>query len=216
MDHEVAHIPDCCTWPKRGGVQKCGEQTLTHMWPLSHMMQMFNGSGNIRKTWHLETCGTDLILIVWVVLECGVRSKNFTKAKDFTSQTIVAVKAPINSDAEDLARLPCEEIRCWFGLLLNLRMKNDVCFVGDVWQSPLNLCGSRLRFTSSYNPTFYHGSVPISKSSKLCVHVWQLLLDLMSALLYLTFMSALLPAWNKSNLFMVSQHKCLWTRDCLS
>jgi len=35
---------------------------------------------------------------------------------------------------------------------LNLTLDNDVKFVSALWQSLWHLCGTRLRFTSSYNP----------------------------------------------------------------
>ena len=43
------------------------------------------------------------------------------------------------------------EICCRFGLPLHLTIDNDVEFVSALWQSLWNLCGTKLRFTSSYN-----------------------------------------------------------------
>jgi len=48
--------------------------------------------------------------------------------------------------------LTFREICCRFGLPLNLTMDNDVKFVSSFWKSLWNLCGTKLRFTSSYNP----------------------------------------------------------------
>jgi len=72
---------------------------------------------------------------------------------DRTSKTIVA--APAHSDrtsAEDIAALTFKEISCRFGLPLTLTMDNDVRFVGAVWRALWKLCGTKLKFTSSYNP----------------------------------------------------------------
>ena len=44
------------------------------------------------------------------------------------------------------------EICCRFGLPLHLTIDNDFKFVSALWQSLWNLCGTKLRFTSSYNP----------------------------------------------------------------
>ena len=72
---------------------------------------------------------------------------------DRKSKTIVA--APVHSDrtsAEDIAALTFKEISCRFGLPLTLTMDNDVRFVGAVWRALWKLCGTKLKFTSSYNP----------------------------------------------------------------
>jgi len=71
---------------------------------------------------------------------------------DRTSKTIVA--APAHSDrtsAEDIAALLLKEICCRFGLPVTLTMDNDVHFVGAVWRALWKLCGTKLKFTSSYN-----------------------------------------------------------------
>jgi len=71
---------------------------------------------------------------------------------DCTSKMIVAAAAANrHMTSEKLAMLtkkPC----CQFGLPLNLTMDNDVKSVSSLWQSLWHLCGTKLRFTSSYNP----------------------------------------------------------------
>jgi len=72
---------------------------------------------------------------------------------DCMSKTIVA--APAHRDrtsAEDIAVLTLKEISCRFGLLLTLTMDKDVRFVGAVWRALWKLCGTKLKFTSSYDP----------------------------------------------------------------
>jgi len=72
---------------------------------------------------------------------------------DRTSKTIVAAaRAHKNISAEDLAKLTCKEIFCRFGIPRNLTMDNDVRFVSSLWKSLWHICGTKLRFTSSYHP----------------------------------------------------------------
>jgi len=54
--------------------------------------------------------------------------------------------------SEALALMTFREICCRFGLPLHLAIDNDVKFVSALCQSLWNLCGTKLRFTSSYNP----------------------------------------------------------------
>ena len=72
---------------------------------------------------------------------------------DRTSKTIVAAAAAdTDMSSEAIALLTFREIYCRFGLPLNLTMDNDVKFVSSLWKSLWHLCGTKLRFTSSYNP----------------------------------------------------------------
>ena len=72
---------------------------------------------------------------------------------DCISKTIVAAAAAHkHTSAEDLARLTFKEICCRFGLPQNLTMDNDVRFVSSLWKSLWHICGTKLRFTSSYHP----------------------------------------------------------------
>jgi len=72
---------------------------------------------------------------------------------DRTSKTIVAVAAAHkHTSAEDLTTLTFKEICCRFGLPQNLTMDNDVLFVSSLWKSLWYICGTKLRFTSSYHP----------------------------------------------------------------
>ena len=54
--------------------------------------------------------------------------------------------------SEALAIMTFREICCRFGLPLHLTIDKDVKFVSALWQSLWNFCGTKLRFTSSYNP----------------------------------------------------------------
>jgi len=54
--------------------------------------------------------------------------------------------------AEDLAKLTFKEICCQFGLPQHLTMDNAVRFVSSLWKSLWHICGTKLRFTSSYYP----------------------------------------------------------------
>jgi len=72
---------------------------------------------------------------------------------DCTFKMIVAAAAKerqISSGA--LALMTFREICCRFGLSLHVTINNDVKFVSSLWQSPWNLYGTKLRFTSGYNP----------------------------------------------------------------
>jgi len=72
---------------------------------------------------------------------------------DRTSKMIVAAAAKEGRmSSEALALLTFLEICCRFGLQLHLKINNDVKFVTSLWQSLWNLCGTKLRFASSYNP----------------------------------------------------------------
>jgi len=72
---------------------------------------------------------------------------------DRTSKMIVAAAAADGQmTSEKLALMTFKEICCRFGLPLNLIMDNDIKFVSSLWQSLWQLCGTKLRFTSSYNP----------------------------------------------------------------
>jgi hypothetical protein len=72
---------------------------------------------------------------------------------DRTSEPIVAALAHSDkTSAEDIVALTFKEIGCRFGLPLTLTMDNDVRFVGAVWRALWKLCGTKLKFTSSYNP----------------------------------------------------------------
>ena len=72
---------------------------------------------------------------------------------DRTSKTIVAAAAlESGTSAKDLALLTFTNICCRFGLPVNLTMDNDPRFTSDLWKCLWVLCGTRLRFTSSYNP----------------------------------------------------------------
>ena len=72
---------------------------------------------------------------------------------DRTSKMIVAAAAKEGQmSSEALALMTFREICCRFGLPLHLTIDNDAKFVSALWQSLWNLCGTKLRFTSSYNP----------------------------------------------------------------
>jgi hypothetical protein len=72
---------------------------------------------------------------------------------DRTSKMIVATAAADGHvTSEKLALLTFKEICCRFCFPLNLMMDNDVKFVNSLWQSLWQLCGTKLCFTSSYNP----------------------------------------------------------------
>jgi hypothetical protein len=72
---------------------------------------------------------------------------------DRTSKMIVAAAAKEGQmSSEALALMTFRKICCRFGLPLHLTIDNDVKFVSALWQSLWNLCGTKLRFTSSYNP----------------------------------------------------------------
>jgi len=71
---------------------------------------------------------------------------------DRTSKTIVAAAAAHKHiSAEDLAVLTLRRF-VGFGLPQNLTMDNDVRFVSSLWKSLWHICGTKLRFTSSYHP----------------------------------------------------------------
>jgi len=71
---------------------------------------------------------------------------------DRTSKTIVAVAAAdTDMSSKAIALLTFREICCCFGLPLNLTMDNDVNFVSSLWKSLWHLCGTKVRFTFSYN-----------------------------------------------------------------
>jgi len=73
--------------------------------------------------------------------------------EDSTSKAIVAAAAAHkHTSAEDLAKLTFKEICCRFGLPQNLTMDNYVRFVSSLWKSLWHICGTKLRFTSSYHP----------------------------------------------------------------
>jgi len=71
---------------------------------------------------------------------------------DWTTKTIVAAAAAAPTSKGTLARLTFREICCCFGLPLNLTMDNDVRFNNGLWTSLWKMCGSKLKFTSSYHP----------------------------------------------------------------
>jgi len=72
---------------------------------------------------------------------------------DCTSKTIVpAAAAHKHTSAGDLAKLTFKEICCRSGLSQNLTMDNDVWFVSSLWKSSWHICGTKLRFASSYHP----------------------------------------------------------------
>ena len=71
---------------------------------------------------------------------------------DRTTKTIVAAAAAAPTSKEFLARLTFREICCRFGLPLNLTMDNDVRFNNGLWKNLWTMCGSKLKFTSSYHP----------------------------------------------------------------
>jgi len=72
---------------------------------------------------------------------------------DRTSKMIVAAAAADGQmTSKKLALMTFKEICCHFGLPLNLTMDTDVKFVSSLWQSLWQLCRTKLRFTSSYNP----------------------------------------------------------------
>jgi len=71
---------------------------------------------------------------------------------DRTTKTIVAAAAAAPTSKETLARFTFREICCRFGLPLNLTMDTDVRFNNGLWTSLWKMCGSKLKFTSSYHP----------------------------------------------------------------
>ena len=72
---------------------------------------------------------------------------------DRTSKTIVsAAAAHKHTSAEDLAKLTFKEICCRFGFTQNVTVENDVRFVSSLWKSLWHICGTKLRFASSYHP----------------------------------------------------------------
>jgi hypothetical protein len=71
---------------------------------------------------------------------------------DRTSKTIVARALKESaSTSQDLARLTFEEVCCRFGIPERLTHDNDVRFK-TMWQELWRLIGTKLVFTSSYNP----------------------------------------------------------------
>ena len=70
---------------------------------------------------------------------------------DWTTKTIVAAAAAAPTSKETLARLTFRETCCHFGLPLNLTMDHDVRFNNGLWKSLWKMCGSKLKFTSSYH-----------------------------------------------------------------
>ena len=72
---------------------------------------------------------------------------------DRTTKMIVAeaLKAKSTS-AADLARLTFRAICCQYGLPDKLTHDNDVRFASGLWKELWRLVGTKLRFTSSYNP----------------------------------------------------------------
>ena len=72
---------------------------------------------------------------------------------DRTTKTVVArAFASSHSSGQDLADLTFQEIVCRFGLPLSLTHDNDVRFRGEFWQHMWKSVGTKLQFTSSYNP----------------------------------------------------------------
>ena len=65
---------------------------------------------------------------------------------------MVALAHSDRTSAEDIAALTFKEIGCRFGLPLTLTKDNDVRFVGAVWRALWKLCGTKLKFSSSFNP----------------------------------------------------------------
>ena len=61
-----------------------------------------------------------------------------------------AAKEPTSSD--NLTKLTFKQICCRFRLPLTLTMDNDPRVISGLWQSLWHLCGTKLKFTSSYNP----------------------------------------------------------------
>ena len=64
----------------------------------------------------------------------------------------MAAAAAAPTSKETLARFTFREICCRFGLPLNLTMDTDVRFNNGLWTSLWKMCGSKLKFTSSYHP----------------------------------------------------------------
>ena len=62
-----------------------------------------------------------------------------------------ALKATSTS-AVDLARLTFRAICCQYGLPEKLTHDNDVRFASGLWKELWRLVGTKLKFTSSYNP----------------------------------------------------------------
>ena len=73
---------------------------------------------------------------------------------DRTSKLIVAkaFKEKDGSSAEDLAKMTFEAICCRFGLPVSITHDNDRRFVSSLWKHLWRLVGTKLKFTSSYNP----------------------------------------------------------------
>lgn len=72
---------------------------------------------------------------------------------DRTSKMIVAQAFKSDaSSANDLAALTFKEICCRFGLPVSLTHDNDVRFRSGLWKHLWELVGTKLCFTSSYNP----------------------------------------------------------------
>ena len=72
---------------------------------------------------------------------------------DRTSKMIVAQAfKSTESSAADMAALTFKEVCCRFGLPVSLTHDNDVRFRSGLWQHLWRLVGTKLRFTSSYNP----------------------------------------------------------------
>ena len=73
---------------------------------------------------------------------------------DRTSKLIVAkaFKQKDESGAADLAKMTFEAICCRFGLPVSITHDNDRRFVSSLWKHLWQLVGTKLKFTSSYNP----------------------------------------------------------------
>jgi hypothetical protein len=72
---------------------------------------------------------------------------------DHTIKTVVArAFVSSHSSGKDLADLTFPEIVYHFGLPLFLTHDNDVRFRGEFWQHMWKSVGTKLHFTSSYNP----------------------------------------------------------------
>jgi len=88
---------------------------------------------------------------------------------DRTSKMIVAAAAKEGQiSSEALALMTFREIFCRVRLPLHQTINNDVKFVSALWQSLWDLCGTKLRFTSIYNPQSDPANVPIDSGGFTC------------------------------------------------
>ena len=122
--------------------------------------------------------------------------------------SIFAAAAAAPNTKSLLAKLTFREICCCFGLSLTLIMDNDVRFNNGLWKILWKMCGSKLKFTSSYNPQ----SDPALRANRQVMEALRAAVatvvqyDEWDLALPLTLMPDLLPSCRQLSLHMDSQH----------